>query len=183
MPPGVGGGLDITSVVGEVVAAREGEASLDARIDLLKLVGYASVEDGAVNTGTTVLPFDDTIPQNTEGDEYMTLAYAAQSTSNIVLIEITFNGTTSAGGQLTAALFKDSDANAMAVGCNQVADTTRIDTLHFQHSFVPGTISSITYKVRAGGDLGGTTTFNGAGSVRKYGGILLSSIKIKEFRP
>ena len=32
-----------------------------------------ATQTGAVATGTTTFPEDDTIPQNTEGDEYMTL--------------------------------------------------------------------------------------------------------------
>ena len=36
------------------------------------VVQTVHTQDGEVATGTTNLPFDDTIPQNTEGDEYMT---------------------------------------------------------------------------------------------------------------
>ena len=45
-----------------------------------------------------------------------------------------------------------------------------------------GTGSSTTFKVRAGGQNAGTTTFNGNVSARKYGGVLLSSLTITEIQ-
>ncbi|BCU95174.1 MAG: hypothetical protein CM15mV8_0180 [Caudoviricetes sp.] len=39
-----------------------------------KLLQQVHTQTGAVNTGTTIFPEDDSIPQNTEGDEYMTLS-------------------------------------------------------------------------------------------------------------
>ena len=38
------------------------------------MVQRVNTQTGAVATGTTLLPNDDTIPQNTEGTEFMTLA-------------------------------------------------------------------------------------------------------------
>jgi hypothetical protein len=42
---------------------------------------------GAVATGTTVLPSDDTIPQITEGDQYMTQAIIPTSAANVLNVE------------------------------------------------------------------------------------------------
>ena len=36
-----------------------------------KLLQQVNFQSGAVATGTTIFPEDDTIPQNTEGDQYM----------------------------------------------------------------------------------------------------------------
>ena len=44
-----------------------------------------------------------------------------------------------------------------------------------------GTTSATTFRVRAGLNSAGTTTFNGASSARYYGGTLASSITIKEY--
>ena len=43
-----------------------------------------------------------------------------------------------------------------------------------------GTISSTTFKLRAGSDGAGTITMNGNGGARKFGGALISSITITE---
>ena len=53
-----------------------------------RLVQVVNTQTGAVATGTTVMPIDDTIPQNTEGDQYMTLAITPTHASNKLLIEV-----------------------------------------------------------------------------------------------
>jgi hypothetical protein len=135
----------------------------------------------AVATGTTLVPFDDTIPQNTEGDQYMSLAITPKATTNLLKIDIVCHITnTATTGRLTAALFQDSGANALA------AATTGLDTASFQrcitftHFMTAGTTSSTTFYVRAGCNGAGTTTFNGSVGNRLFGGVIASSITITE---
>ncbi len=59
-----------------------------AAFEHARLVQVVNTETGAVATGTTVMPADNTIPQNTEGDEYMTLAITPTNTNNKLLIEV-----------------------------------------------------------------------------------------------
>lgn len=140
------------------------------------------VETGAVNTGTTILPADDTIPQNTEGDEYMTLSITPKSATSRLIIDVKLYGANSAAGVtvLTAALFRDSGADAIAVGWDTSSSAGVSCDIGFTHVMdSPGT-SATTFKVRAGGSSAGTTTFNGAGGNRFYGGVMASSIVIRE---
>ena len=51
----------------------------DPGVGLLQTVSY---QTGAVATGTTIIPFDDTIPQITEGNEFMTLAITPRSATS-----------------------------------------------------------------------------------------------------
>ncbi len=142
-----------------------------------KMLQTINIQDGSVATGTTIIPFDDTIPQNTEGDEYMTLAITPSSATNKLKIEVVVNGGNNANTHHIAALFQDSVANALAV-----ADTYnegRITSISFSHFMTAGTTSEITFKVRAGGSIAGTFTFNGESGAR-YGGVLASSITITE---
>jgi hypothetical protein len=46
---------------------------------------------------------------------------------------------------------------------------------------IAGTTSAITFRVRAGND-SGTYTLNGAGGVRKLGGVMASSITVTEYK-
>ena len=91
------------------------------------VVNYAATSDGAVNTGTTLMPLDDTIPQNTEGDEYMTLSITPTDADNLLEIEAVGNFSHSAAGRwLLMALFQDSDADALAVAPNYAGANTEI---------------------------------------------------------
>jgi hypothetical protein len=43
-----------------------------------KVIQVVHVQDGAYASGTTTIPLDNTIPQNTEGTEFMSLAITRQ---------------------------------------------------------------------------------------------------------
>lgn len=139
-------------------------------------------ETGAVATGSTLIPIDDTIPQNTEGDQYMSLSITPTNSSSTLLIEMLWCGTHSASGGLTAALFQDTTANALAVASLTLVGASSI-ILSFRHKMVAGTTSATTFKVRVGGQNTGTTTFNGQSGSRFFGGVYASSIKITEILP
>jgi hypothetical protein len=135
---------------------------------------------GSVATGTTLIPADDTIPQNTEGDQYMTLSITPKATTNKLRIDVVLIGSHSVISDFwAAALFKDSDANALAASQMRV-DSAGPRTVSFTHYMDAGTVSAITFKVRAGGNSAGTFTFNGTGGARRMGGVMASSITITE---
>jgi hypothetical protein len=56
-------------------------------------------------------------------------------------------------------------------------------SLAFTHVMTSGTTSPTTFRFRAGLHVAGTTTFNGQGGNRKFGGVLASSIVIREVAP
>jgi hypothetical protein len=140
---------------------------------------------GAVATGTTLIPYDDTVPQNTEGDQYLSLAITPQSTSSILEIHVSVSMSNSGGAagiRSVIALFQDSTASALNT---QVAFGSDINSrlLTLTHIMTAGTTSATTFKVRAGSNIAGTTTINGTGGARIYGGTNISSITIKEYLP
>jgi hypothetical protein len=149
------------------------------------LVQVKNVQTGTTATGGTVLPLDNTIPQNTEGDEYMTLAFTPTNAANKLKIDVVGFFTSNAANWITVALFQDSVANALAAfatyqniasgGCSSV----------FTHYMTAGTTSAITFKVRAGRDAsaGSLIRFNGAGAAQLFGGVMASSITISEVTP
>ncbi|GAF69472.1 unnamed protein product, partial [marine sediment metagenome] len=66
----------------------------------------------AVDTGTTVFPNDDTIPQDDEGDEYMTLAITPKSATNKLKIDVVCYLGASTNSTVGVGLFQDATANA-----------------------------------------------------------------------
>jgi hypothetical protein len=143
------------------------------------VVQVVSYQTGAVATGTTVMPNDDTIPQNTEGDQYMSLAITPTSATNKLKIDVVFNWE-NANVQHGIALFQDSTAGALAA-IQAYNSGGACNATHFTHYMTSGTTSSTTFKVRAGG-ASGTLTFNGVSSARKLGGTMVSSITITEIK-
>jgi len=151
-----------------------------------KVVQVARYSTGAVQTGTTTIPHDDTIPQNTEGTEFMTLAITPGNASNILLIEAVLNIANNQTSNIMniMALFQDSTANALAVSSiNPPGIAGSHCELHISYSMVAGTTSATTFKIRAGGASACTVTINGHAAGREFGGVYLSSMKITEVLP
>lgn len=135
----------------------------------------------AVNTTTTTIPGDDTIPQNTEGGEFMTLAITPISATNKLIITTSVMLSVNAvNANLVAALFQDTTANAIAASVITGPVSTGVYPVLVEHSMVAGTTSSTTFKVRGGSSSAGTCTFNGSAGGRLFGAITKSQIKITE---
>lgn len=138
---------------------------------------------GAVATGTTIIPYDDTVPQNTEGDQYLSQSLTVVSGANLLEVDAVLNLSCAIADFAIAALFQDAGANAInASHLYQPGNAFdgAVQIRHFQQPGVAGNAST-TFKVRAGPNSATTITFNGAGGARKFGGVLLSSIVVREF--
>lgn len=134
-------------------------------------------------TGTTVMPFDDTLPQNTEGDQYMSHSFTPKFASSKLIVQVSaWSSHTAANAQAGVALFKDSDANALACGEMYENTGTAVNMVTYSYEMTAGTTSPITFKVRIGSQNAGTTTFNGQSGSRRYGGAIISSLRVKEVR-
>ena len=148
-------------------------------LSALQIVGN---QTGAVASGTTVLPYDDTVPQNTEGDQYLSQTITPKSASSTLIIEVVLLVSVASTNQVSVALFQDSTASAIAAVGNYVGTTaSAIDSVVLRHKMTSGTTSATTFNVRAGLSSAGTLTVNGAAGARKFGGVAVSSITITEY--
>jgi hypothetical protein len=139
-----------------------------------------NVQTGTVATGTTIIPFDNTIPQITEGNEYMTLAITPTSATSLLIISVVFYNSNTPQDEMSVALFQDSTANALAAVSATPFTATARQVICFTHKMTSGTTSSTTFRVRAGMASAGTTTFNGQAGAQRFGGVAASSITIYE---
>lgn len=146
------------------------------------VVQVATTNYSAVGTGTTTIPFDDTVPQNTEGTEFMTQTITPRSATNVLVIETLLFLSGSLTSYLIAALYQDSTASAIAAGVQTVPTASYVYQVALRHTMVAGTTSPTTFKVRAGLQTAGTITFNGSVSARLFGAISKSNIKITEYK-
>jgi len=137
----------------------------------------------AVSTGTTVLPFDDTIPQNTEGDQYLSVSITPKIATSTLEIDVEIIVSHTVASYLSAALFQDTTAGALAASTQYQASALGPVTICMKYTMTSGTTSATTFKVRAGSSTAGTTTFNGQSGTRIFGGVAASRITIKEYLP
>lgn len=139
------------------------------------------VDDGAEAHGTTQIPADNTIPQSTEGDQYMSLSVTPTCAGNILEVESQWYGSNSNTNQaIVAALFQDSTAGALVSAEHSAGGASLRVQISIDWELLANTLSSTTLKIRAGSSTGATTTFNGASSAGLYGGSANSFLKITE---
>lgn len=156
-----------------------GNSQLDTGVSVQNQTSVYS----ALATGTGVIPLDDTIPQISEGDEYMTVVITPKSaTNNLVIEALIICSSTSAATNLIAALFQNAVSNALAATTQVMISDGNSNQLVLRHTMIAGTTSPITFRVRAGRSGSGTFTFNGRAGGRLFGAITKSSLTVTEYK-
>ena len=132
-------------------------------------------------TGTTIFPEDDTIPQITEGHEFLTQAITPKQSTSTISIEIHIFYSQSTGTRSGIGLFKDSGSDALAFTSNFINSATSMGSMQLFYAETSGNTTARTYRVRCGLiQNSGTFTLNGQSGARKFGGVALSTIRIME---
>jgi hypothetical protein len=151
-------------------------------LPLGSVIQVANTLSSASATGTTIIPFDNTIPQITEGVEFMTVTITPKATTNLLIIQLVSLVSYSIVANISGALFQDSTANALAT-TNVFQPTATGNVQHsIVHTMTAGTTSATTFRYRAGGNSAGTLTFNGAAGTQLFGATTKSSIIITEIK-
>lgn len=145
--------------------------------DVLSSVFYF---DAAVATGTTAMPTDNTIPQITEGNEYMGLSVQSRSLCNILNTRAQGVFAHTAVTTVNMALFEDGTNNALAVSAVKIPASNDVMTCTINHRRRVSTLSLTAYRIRAGASTGATTTFNGSAGAQLFGGVCNSMLEVSE---
>lgn len=132
---------------------------------------------------TTVMPLDDTIPQNTEGVEILTVTITPKSTSN--KLRVRFRGQVSSSNiaHATAALFVGSTAGAIAGVYASIPANAYGVPITLEHEFVPGVTTAVTLKIRIGpANSSPAIRLNGNASSRMLGGVSAATLVVEEIK-
>lgn len=145
-----------------------------------RVVGFSRVTDGAVATGTTTVPLDDTPPLVNEGTQFITTDYTPKAAGNMLLVTAHLNFCASAAAFVIAALFLDSEGTARAVGMEMVSDANRTCQVMVPFEMTAPDTRPHRFTIRAGGNTASTITFNGRSTARLFGGRFTSFIEVVE---
>ncbi len=159
---------------GAVVAAK-----MQNGMSLQTVVSSKSTVQSLAN----LVPYDNTIPQSSEGEEILTASIAPSSATNKVLVEATITGTQANAGTIIFALFRGSSANAIATAFHSFPSSYG-GQCHVAFYDSPSTTSSTTYRLRGGYVSGGSGFYvNGSGvGGDLFGGTLISWMKLTEIK-
>ena len=176
----MGNTLNIPNYNSGVLAVANGGTGVSSSKPIIQRV-YSSFT--TVATGSTVTPFDNTIPQITEGNEFMTITITPTSATNILLIRasalVSYGGTANVG--LTMALHQDSTANALMAVPEFSAVGGEVHTMNIYKAITAGTTSATTFRIRVGSSSSSSAvTFNGQLGTQLYGGVAGSYMEVIE---
>jgi hypothetical protein len=133
-------------------------------------------------TGTTTIPFDNTIPQSNEGTNFFSVVIAPSATGNLIRVEATIFGAYSVAAHVIAALFQDANANALSAVSVQTTTTNQDVHLTLVYQFTAASTSSTTLKLNVGGSTAGTFTLNGNAGTAIFGGVATSTFRVTEIK-
>jgi hypothetical protein len=128
----------------------------------------------------SVIPWDDTIPQNTEGTEIITASITPTSASSKVVVILNMPYYVVGGNYGVACLFRDSVADALQVTMGSAGFQGFVG-MEYEES--AGSTSSRTYKVRVGPAQTDTMYLNGNNGGRKHGGVMAITLTLVEILP
>jgi len=148
------------------------------------LVQRVSTTSTTASTANTVIPYDNTVPQITEGDQVLSRAITPTNASNILVVKVSvFCSTNSGGFPPIVALFQDSTADAKAAGIVENFLAGKIVNITYEYETPAGSVSATTFTVRLGAHTGGIAYLNSASGSQTLGGVLSSKIIIEEYLP
>jgi hypothetical protein len=144
-------------------------------------VQKALVSTAAYDSTASNIPFDDSLPQNTEGKQLFSLSFTPLSSSSTIRIH----------GVVQAAVNSTADCKIVgfssAVGANAIFASEATITsagmvpMAFLHEEAALTTNARTYSMRYGPAAGETMQINGVGGGRKLGGALVSYMIVEEW--
>lgn len=144
------------------------------------IVQRQTLIDGALATGTTTTPLDDSIPQNTEGTQVASLAITPTLKANVLSLSHAADYASSAAVQVIVSLFQDSTANALVAKCAKITAAGDDQVIPIAYDMIAATNASTTFKVRAGPSSAATITYNGSAGARLFGGVNTARLEIVE---
>lgn len=149
--------------------------------DCLPARGYGEYTSNADLSGT--IPFDDTIPQDSEGDQIVTASITLKFSTSRVRVSLSgFVASATDSWQFTGALFSSVSANAIQatrIAADSDGGATNFYPVNMEVEHAPGSVGPLTYQFRAGGG-SATYRFNGTTSGRSYGGAARVALILQE---
>lgn len=183
---GISAGSIVTSKPVVYGAAGEVNATTQqiAGVSILPVVQVTETADATYSSAATALiPYDDTLPQITEGEELITVSITPKYNDSILYVDLTgFFSVGVSPDTMVVALFKDSDVDALSSTFGLSATATTLLPIDLSYNMVSGTTSLITFRIRVGSPGDSTAYMNGTSAGRTLGGSLITRLKVTEVK-
>ena len=172
---------DLSGIIQTTVFKADGTAVVAASTS--KYIQKVEATPYVLSTSTAAsIPFDDTIPQNTEGLSLCTVSITPTSATSRIVVEGFVSLATNSTVEAIATLCDTSIANSLAVGYATTSAADRPVTFPIRAEFAAGSTTARTYDLRVGTNASQLYT-NGISTGRKFGGASACTLTVSEITP
>lgn len=136
-----------------------------------------------VDSTAVVIPFDTTIPQISEGKEYMTYTMTPKKADSVLVIDFSafISGSLNIG--TTFAIFKDAEVNAINATAQHITSNGDTQIVRLRTVIPVSGAGARTYRIRFGPSGGGTVFVLQSAVVNLYGSAKQAVITCDEILP
>lgn len=151
--------------------------------DFRNLLQIQQLDTGAYATGTGITPADDTIPQITEGTQYLSVSITPKATNSKLIVETNVNFyVASSGTRVCTALHLIGQNDSLGCSFTQIPTDGIGITVYVKAEISNTNLTSKTFTTKIGCPTAINVRFNGIGTgTRIYGGNLKSFIRVSEY--
>lgn len=129
-------------------------------------------------TGTTIIPYDNTLPTSTEGFQIWTASITPSYANSTIIIMYNIFYECSANNVVVTTTLLNNTA-AIAASSSRQATTNQPNTVNVTKAFTSGTTSTITLSARIG-PAAASTVYVNRGNTETFGGTIATSYIIME---
>ena len=133
------------------------------------------------NNNLETMPWGDNIPQITEGSEIISLSITPRFASSQIYADFATTASSPGQNNAIAALFRAPVSSAIAATETIIHNTNYRAPLVLRYLDSPATTTSVTYKIRAGGQPN-FIRLNGNSSGRLLGGAMRATLVLQEIK-
>lgn len=172
---------DVSTFMAGVLAATTAAAARTALGFTATVIDRAYAEYTSNANLSTLIPLDDTVPQNTEGTQIISIAFTPKSVTSRLRLrfqgQVAFSAVPNNG---IVALFSSASASAIAAEHVSVGSIDFGAPLVCEKEFVPGAVTPLTITARVGPSSAANMRMNGNSSGRYFGGSAAATLVIEE---
>lgn len=128
---------------------------------------------------STLIPFDDTIPQSTEGTEIITVAITPTRNDTKLRVRASGYASNSVAGNIISGIFRDNLTDALAATASYTQGTADIGRIDVVVEVASNAVTPTIFKLRVGPDTG-TMRCNGKTTGRMLGGSSRVTLVVEE---
>lgn len=146
------------------------------------VIGRAYNELVGVAAYTATIPFDNTIPQNTEGLAAISVTYTPKVSGSKLHVKFLTKSSNDTGGYWNiAAAFLNNNADAFDMCIGFASNATALYVMEIESDITPSGLTPQTISIRVGNN-GGTTRLNVPGA-NTFGNIAKTTLIVEEIAP